>query len=96
MYVLFERDMTPAQCRAARGLLNWTQERLAKPAGVSIVTVRNFENEKSGSQRASVAAIRSALEAAGVAFTNGGEPGVKLKARGGTIPADKLNASNDE
>jgi transcriptional regulator with XRE-family HTH domain len=73
--------MTPAQCRAARGLLNWTQDDLAKPSGVSVVTVRNFENEKSGSQRASVAAIERALESAGVIFTpeNGDGPGVKLR-----------------
>jgi hypothetical protein len=41
--------------------------------------------------------LRRALEAAGVEFTNGGQPGVRLKASGGgTIAADELNASNDE
>jgi hypothetical protein len=38
----------------------------------------------------------AALEAAGVEFTNGGQPGVRLKGPGGTIPAEQLNASNDE
>ena len=46
---------------------------------MSVVTVRNFENEKSIPQRASAEVIRQALEAAGVEFTNGDAPGVKLK-----------------
>lgn len=73
--------MTPAQCRAARGLLSWNQDELAKAARVSVVTVRNFENEKSTPQRASLEVIRSALEAAGVDFIaeNGGGPGVRLR-----------------
>jgi hypothetical protein len=41
-------------------------------------------------------AIQSALEWAGVEFTNGGQPGVRLRGPGGTIPADQLNASSDE
>jgi DNA-binding XRE family transcriptional regulator len=75
----FLRSMTPAQCRAARGLLNWNQDDLAKASGVSAVTVRNFENEKSAPQRASLQVIRAALEAAGVEFTNGEQPGVRLR-----------------
>jgi transcriptional regulator with XRE-family HTH domain len=71
--------MTPAQCRAARGLLKWNQEDLASVAAVSSVTVRNFENEKSTPQRATLAMMQRALEAAGVEFTNGDQPGVRLK-----------------
>ena len=73
--------MTPAQCRAARGLMNWTQGFLAKASGVSDVTIRNFENEKTRLQPASVQVIRSALENAGVIFVaeNGEGPGVRLR-----------------
>ena len=73
--------MTSAQCRAARGLLRWNQDDLARDAQVSVVTVRNFENDKSIPQRATLDVMRRALEAAGVEFTNGDEPGVKLKAK---------------
>jgi transcriptional regulator with XRE-family HTH domain len=65
----------------ARGLLRWNQDDLARQAAVSVVTVRNFENEKSAPQRATISVIRAALEAAGVEFIveNGGGAGVRLK-----------------
>jgi len=73
--------MTPAQCRAARGLLNLNQDKLAELASVSSVTVRNFENEKSSPQRATLEVMRRALESAGVIFVeeNGEGPGVRLR-----------------
>jgi len=45
-----------------------------------------------------LAAIENALEAAGVEFTNGGQPGVRLRTAPAdkAIPIDKLNASNDK
>ncbi len=72
--------MTPAQCRAARAMLDWTQDDLARMAQVSVVTVRNFENEKSAPQRSTLAVMKQALEVAGVTFIdpNGGGPGVRL------------------
>jgi transcriptional regulator with XRE-family HTH domain len=69
--------MTPAQCRAGRGLIRWNQDDLAREAAVSVVTVRNFENEKVVPQRATIDVMRRALEAAGVEFTNGSQPGVR-------------------
>jgi transcriptional regulator with XRE-family HTH domain len=73
--------MNPAQCRAARGLLNWNQDDLAEEASVSAVTVRNFENEKSAPQRSTLDVMRRAFENAGVEFTNGGQPGVRMRSR---------------
>ena len=73
--------MTPAQARAARGLLKWNQDDLAREAAVSVVTVRNFENEKSVPQRATIDVMRRALEQAGVEFIpeNGSGAGVRLR-----------------
>jgi predicted transcriptional regulator len=73
--------MTPAQCRAARALLDWTQDKLCETAQVSGPTVRNFENGKISPHRATLAMIQRALEDAGVEFTNGNAPGVRLKPR---------------
>ena len=72
--------ITSEQCRAARGLLDWTQAQLADAVGLSALSIRTFE--KGGAMRASnQQALRNALEAAGVAFIepNGGGPGVRLR-----------------
>ena len=37
-------QITADQCRAARGLLNWTQEQLATNARVSRATIVDFES----------------------------------------------------
>ncbi len=71
--------MIPEQCRAARGLKDWSQLRLAAEANVGLSTVRNFEAGRSMPIANNLVAIRSALEAAGVEFTNGNQPGVKLR-----------------
>jgi transcriptional regulator with XRE-family HTH domain len=73
--------ISATQCRAARGLLKWNQEDLATAAEVGIVSIRQFEGEKSAPHRATLAAIQRAFEAAGVVFIpeNGGGPGVRLR-----------------
>lgn len=76
--------MTPAQCRAARALLGIEQGHLAESAGVARNTVIDFERGARTPRGASLAAIRAALESAGVEFIpeNGGGPGVRLARRG--------------
>ena len=75
--------MTPAQCRAARGLLNVTQPELAKEAGLGLSTIVDFEKARRSVSAGSIDAIRKALERAGVDFLdeNGGGPGVRLRKR---------------
>jgi transcriptional regulator with XRE-family HTH domain len=62
-------------------MIGISQAELAKHASVGESTVRNFEASRSVPGANNLAAIQRALEAAGVAFTNGNEPGVKLRAR---------------
>lgn len=73
--------ITAAQCRAARGLMNWTQDDLAKAAKVGIVTVRQFEAGNAEPRNSTLVVISQALEGAGVEFIpqNGGGPGVRLR-----------------
>lgn len=73
--------LTPAQSRAARALLNWSQPQLAEASGTSVSTIRDFETGKRTPIANNLAAIRQALEAAGVQFIaeNGGGAGVRLK-----------------
>lgn len=72
--------VTSAQIRAARGLLNWTVRDLADRSGVHRNTITRVETETTGPGH-SIAAIRAALESAGVEFIpeNGGGAGVRLK-----------------
>jgi transcriptional regulator with XRE-family HTH domain len=64
--------LTPAQCRAARALLDWSQPELAKAAGIGLSTVVDFERSRRVVATESVDAIRSAIEAAGVRLIDGG------------------------
>jgi len=71
--------MTPAQCRAARGLVNLTARALADEANVSQNTVLHYEIGRRTPNPNNYQAIKNVLESYGVVFTNGDEPGVKLK-----------------
>ena len=73
--------INPAQCRAARGLLAWSQHDLARSAGIGVVTVHQLEAGTSEPRRATLDVIRRAFEAAGVEFIdeNGGGAGVRLR-----------------
>lgn len=71
--------MTSAQLRAARGLLNWTVRDLAEKAKIHRNTVSNFETGRYAGDPEKVAAMRRAIEKAGVEFTNGKRPGVRLR-----------------
>lgn len=75
--------ITSAQCRAGRGLLDWSQQQLADAAGVGVVTVRQFEGEAAQPRRATLDVIQRAFEAAGIEFIpeNGGGAGVRLRNR---------------
>jgi transcriptional regulator with XRE-family HTH domain len=88
--------MTPAQSRAARGLIDWSQTELAARSNLSESTIRDFEKGRRLPSPNNLAAIQRALEAAGVEFTNGDQPGVRMTAAPLAIPVDKLNASNDD
>jgi len=79
--------MSPEQCRAARAWLDWKQDCLAAEAGVGLSTVKGFEAGKSKPIGATLAAMRAALERAGVAFLDGdgalGITGPQLTAKQG-------------
>ena len=76
-------EMRPAQCRAARALLDITQPDLAKLAGLGLSTIVDFEKERRQVSMDAVEVIKQALRRAGVEFIdeNGGGPGVRLRKR---------------
>jgi transcriptional regulator with XRE-family HTH domain len=70
--------MTPAQSRMARAALQLGIRDVAKLAGVAPSTISRLEAGEALQPR-TIAAIRQALEKAGVEFTNGNKPGVRMK-----------------
>ncbi len=77
-----QQEMTsPEQLRAARALLGLSQEQLARLTGKTTMTVRRAETASGKVSPVTVAAIRAALEDAGVIFidANGEGPGVRLR-----------------
>jgi transcriptional regulator with XRE-family HTH domain len=71
--------ISPAQCRAARGLIAMDQADLAEAANVSRNVIIDFEKGRRVPTRNNLAAIQRVLEKAGVEFTNGDAAGVRLK-----------------
>jgi transcriptional regulator with XRE-family HTH domain len=76
--------ISAAQLRAARGLLGWSQSDLADAAKIGRATIADFESGKRDPYARTLDELRSALEAAGVEFTNGEQPGVRMRSRGAT------------
>jgi transcriptional regulator with XRE-family HTH domain len=69
--------MRAIQLRMARAAVGWGVRELAKMAGVNANTVTRIENGADAKQ-STMDALQRALEAAGIEFTNGEQPGVRL------------------
>jgi predicted transcriptional regulator len=71
------------QIKAARALLGWSQDDLARAAEVSIPTIKRLEafDGPLGGRDQTAEKIVAAIESAGVEFidANGGGPGVRLR-----------------
>jgi transcriptional regulator with XRE-family HTH domain len=73
-------QITSELIRAARALVRWEQRQLAEASSVSLPTVKRLEAKPGNlaAHASTVAALVRALEAAGIEFTNGEQPGVRL------------------
>ena len=76
-----EKTITPAQFRAARALLDWSRSELGAKAGYSLPTVQRVEKGGAKVSDEVHEKLKAALEAAGIEFTNGDAPGVRLHPR---------------
>jgi predicted transcriptional regulator len=70
--------ISPAQCRAARALLDWPQQKLADVARVSKVTINHFEGGTTTPHNSTLEVIERAFAAAGIEFLYGDAPGLRL------------------
>lgn len=64
--------ISPAQCRAARGLLDWSQPDLAQRCGMHVQTISAFEHETGTPTKTTLEKITNAFEKSGVNFTDKG------------------------
>jgi transcriptional regulator with XRE-family HTH domain len=75
-------DIAPAQLRAARAWLVWSQDELATRSGVSKHAIARYEQGRTLAYDDTLAKLKSTLEAAGIRFHFGGA--IKgISARGG-------------
>ena len=72
--------MLPVQCRMARAALGLSARKLAEAARVAPQTIVRFERGEKLRPR-TVTSVRKVLEAAGVEFTDGHKPGVRVSVR---------------
>lgn len=79
--------ITPAQCRAARALIEWPREQLAEVSRVALRTIVDFERGARSPREVTLIAIQAALESGGIAFLDNGDvspgPAVALRNRQG-------------
>jgi transcriptional regulator with XRE-family HTH domain len=83
----------PLQCRMARAALGWGVRELAAAAKVSTDTVARFERGDELKER-TIDALKRALEAAGIEFTNGDRPGVRVTRAAAAHPAEPGTAQS--
>ncbi len=78
--------LSPAQCRAARGLLDWSRKQLAAVAWVKSAIIRRFEAGALEPDHVTTDLLQRAFEGAGIIFIaeNGDGPGVRLQKRSAT------------
>ena len=70
--------MKAIQLRMARAAVGWGVRELAKRAGLTANTVTRIENGADAKQ-STIDKLQHVLELAGVEFTNGDRPGVRMK-----------------
>ena len=84
--------MKAVQLRMARAAVGWGVRELAERAGVTANTVTRIENGADAKQ-STMDRLQGALEAAGVEFTNGDQPGVRLTKAAAVRSAEAAAAS---
>ena len=80
-------SLSPEQCRAARGWVDWSQTELARRAGVHVNVVSRFERGITRLRGNNLKSIVAAFEGSGVLVTG---DGIRLSQGDGRIPLDSI------
>ena len=65
-----------SRIRGARGLLDWSQARLAREAGVNLRTLQRLEKAQGTPVESTVSSVHEALVAAGIKLIGDGRTGI--------------------
>jgi hypothetical protein len=89
-------SLSGSQIRAARALLRWSVEVLARQAFLGLNTIKRAEAKdgRTSLTAANELAIRRAFAAAGVEFTNGDQPGLRLTRTAAVRANESVERSN--
>jgi predicted transcriptional regulator len=68
-----EAEVFAAQLRAARALLNWSQDDLAMHSGISRTVIARLESGQTDARTSTTVSIRSALKSAGIRLVDDGQ-----------------------
>nr|WP_249779228.1 transcriptional regulator [Bradyrhizobium sediminis] len=84
------KNITSAHIRAARALIRWTAEDLAREAVLGVATIRRAESADGPPQMtaSNLAAIRRTLETAGIEFLFENEGGLGVRLRNAQRPVN--------
>ena len=92
--------MTPAQCRAARALLDWSRQDLARASRVAERTIIDFERGARTPYERTLRDLRGAFEAAGVSFVEDGDgqagAGVRFSQQGSASTVTEIADEADD
>ena len=69
--------ITIAQTKAARALLNWTQQDLAKVSGISLASIAQIERGAGNPRQSTLAVLQQSFEKYGIEFSD--DPGVRIQ-----------------
>jgi hypothetical protein len=76
------KSISPAQCKAARALLNWSKNRLGGEAEIDTAAIQRFEAGAGSLPAEMQGAIIRTFEGFDVEFIDNGLQGVALKGQG--------------
>jgi transcriptional regulator with XRE-family HTH domain len=89
-----------SQIRAARALLGWSQDKLARIAGIGLTTLQRVEQNEGlvKGNFSTVLKIQNALEEAGIIFTDNepGQIGVHVRTKKGSDKRGAQRSKNKE
>lgn len=89
-------SITGPQCKAARALVQWPRDHVARLSGLTVEAIRAFERGRIHPGAESVERLRAALESGGAVFIDENDLGVGVRLRFNSRDVRALNRLENE